>query len=124
MKFLLDMGLAPGTAAFLRSLGHEAIHLHDEGLDELPDSQILERARAEGFVLLTHDLDFPELVAASQAALPSLVVFRLRNMRPQNVELHLQKVLEQSHDALERGAVVSVMEGTVRIRLLPFDKRE
>lgn len=124
MKFLLDMGLAPGTAAFLRRLGHEAVHLHDEGLDELPDPQILERAREDGYVLLTHDLDFPELVAASRAALPSLVVFRLRNMRPQNVELHLQKVLEQSREALERGAVVSVMEGTIRIRLLPFDQRE
>ncbi|HEY57982.1 MAG TPA: DUF5615 family PIN-like protein, partial [Anaerolineae bacterium] len=37
----------------------------------------------EGFVLLTHDLDFGELVAASGARLPSVVVFRLRNMRPQ-----------------------------------------
>lgn len=120
MKFLLDMGLAPGTAAFLRRLGHEAIHLHDEGLDDLPDPQILERARVEGFVLLTHDLDFPELVAASQAALPSLVVFRLRNMRPGNVESHLSKVLEQSRDALERGAVVSVTEGVIRIRFLPL----
>ncbi|HYQ83023.1 MAG TPA: DUF5615 family PIN-like protein [Rubrobacter sp.] len=120
MKFLLDMGLAPGTAAFLRGLGHEAIHLHDEGLDDLPDPQILERARVEGFILLTHDLDFPELVAASQAALPSLVVFRLRNMRPGNVESHLLKVLEQSRDALERGAVVSVTEGMIRIRFLPL----
>ena len=65
MKFLLDMGLSPATAAFLRRLGHEAIHLHEEGLDELPDSQILERARQESFVLLTHDLDFPDLLAAT-----------------------------------------------------------
>lgn len=120
MKFLLDMGLAPATAAFLRRLGHEAVHLHDEGLDELADPQILERARREGFILLTHDLDFPELVAASQAVLPSLVVFRLRSMRPENVESHLLKVLEQSRDALQRGAVISVTEGMLRIRFLPL----
>ena len=33
-------------------------------------------------VLLTHDLDFGELVAASGAKLPSIVVFRLANMHP------------------------------------------
>ncbi len=119
MKFLLDMGLSPATAAFLRRLGHEAVHLHEEGLDELPDSQILERARRDGFVLLTHDLDFPDLLSASGEDLPSLVIFRLRSMKPQNVELHLQKVLEQSGSALERGAIVSVNDRVLRIRALP-----
>ena len=40
MKFLADMGVSPVTVGFLRGLGHEAVHLHEEGLDRLPDTSI------------------------------------------------------------------------------------
>lgn len=120
MKFLLDMGISPEAGEFLRSLGFEAVHLHEEGLDTLPDPLILEKARQQGFVLLTHDLDFPELVAASGAILPSVIVFRLRNMRPESVSSHLQRVIGQARQELEQGAIVSVTEGLLRIRSLPI----
>jgi predicted nuclease of predicted toxin-antitoxin system len=45
MKFPLDMGLAQSTAAFLRAQGHDAIHLRDQGLQRLPDEEIIEKAR-------------------------------------------------------------------------------
>ena len=41
MKFLADMGISPGAVLFLRHLGYDAIHLHELGLDRLPDPQIL-----------------------------------------------------------------------------------
>jgi predicted nuclease of predicted toxin-antitoxin system len=123
MRFLLDMGISPETGAFLRSLGHEAIHLHERGLDTLPDSSILQMAREESCILLAQDLDFPELVAASGARLPSVVVFRLRDMTPESVNRHLQRVLFQSRQALEDGAIVSVTEGLIRIRTLPIQPR-
>ncbi len=66
MKFLLDMGIAPQVAAFLRSSGHEALHLDDEGLGELADPEILEKARRGGYVLLAHDLDFGDLLAGER----------------------------------------------------------
>jgi predicted nuclease of predicted toxin-antitoxin system len=120
MKFLLDMGISPEAAAFLRGLGYEATHLHDEGLDTLPDPSILVKAREHGYVLLTHDLDFPELVAASRAALPSVVVFRLHDMKPESVNFHLRKVLDRAGPELERGAIVSVTDGLIRVRVLPI----
>lgn len=83
MKFLADMGISPKTVEFLNDSGHDAIHLHDQNLDKLPDSKILEKARGENRILLTNDLDFGELVAASSGNLPSVVIFRLRNMHPQ-----------------------------------------
>lgn len=58
MKFLADMGLARSTVVFLRAQGYDAIHLQDEGLQRLGDDQIIEKALAEGRVILTHDLDF------------------------------------------------------------------
>jgi hypothetical protein len=37
MRFLADMGISPVTVSFLFDLGHDVMHLHDEGLDELED---------------------------------------------------------------------------------------
>ena len=70
MRFLADMGISPKTVEFLRAEGHEAIHLYEQGLHRLADPAILTKARQEQWVLLTHDLDFGELVAASGARLP------------------------------------------------------
>ena len=58
MRFLADMGISPNTVAFLRGLGYDALHLHEQGLDRLQDPLILEEARDEDRILLTHDLDF------------------------------------------------------------------
>jgi predicted nuclease of predicted toxin-antitoxin system len=121
MKFLLDMGISPEMSGIIRNLGHEATHLHEEGLDTLPDPAILEKARNEERVILTHDLDFADLVAASGDRLPSVVIFRLRNMRPENVAKYLERVLIQGRAALADGAILSVTEALIRIRHLPFD---
>ncbi|NJL29455.1 MAG: DUF5615 family PIN-like protein [Thermoanaerobaculia bacterium] len=120
MRFLLDMGISPLTAVFLRGLGHEASHLHDEGLDRLPDPEILAKALREGSVVLTHDLDFADLLAASGAELPSVVIFRLRSMRPSNVNHHLRAIFERHAQALGEGALISVTEGRFRLRRLPL----
>ncbi|NOZ48621.1 MAG: hypothetical protein GXP37_01075 [Chloroflexi bacterium] len=120
MKFLADMGISPKTVAFLRELGSEAVHLHEERLDRMMDAAILVKAREEGRVLLTHDLDFGELVAASGAQLPSVIVFRLRNMRPENVNQHLMRIIEEHGAMLETGAFISVTEGRIRMRPLPL----
>ncbi len=119
MRFLADMGISPKTVGYLQSLGHDAVHLHAEGLDRLPDSDILMKARDERRVLLTHDLDFGELIAASEASTPGVIIFRLRNMHPEKVNRYLHGVLSQHQSVLEQGAVVSVSEGQVRIRTLP-----
>jgi predicted nuclease of predicted toxin-antitoxin system len=124
MRFLADMGISPKTVAFLRDLGHDAVHLHALGMDRLPDPAILELARAENRILLTHDLDFGELIAAGGEAVPSVIVFRLRRMEPQSVNHHLQGVMAQHQESLERGAIVSVVEGQARVRSLSIGGEE
>jgi predicted nuclease of predicted toxin-antitoxin system len=120
MKFLADMGVSPRTIVHLQRLGHDAVHLHDEGLEQLEDPKILEKARTEQRVLLAHDLDFGELLAASGGRLPSVVTFRLRNMRPDHVDAYLDRVISDHADALNRGAIVTVTEASIRLRLLPI----
>ena len=121
MRFLADMGISPTTVAFLVDLGHDAVHLREQRLERLPDPGVLKKARDEDRVLLTHDLDFGELVAASGERLPSVVIFRLRNMQPNQVNHYLKRVMTEYRDPLEDGAIVSVAEGQVRSRALPIE---
>jgi predicted nuclease of predicted toxin-antitoxin system len=120
MKFLADMGLARSTVAFLRAQGHDAVHLRDQGLQRLEDDEIVEKARKEGRVILTHDLDFGRIVAVSRASVPSVITFRLDDMRPIQVNRYLTEVLAQFAGELEAGALVSVNERGIRARSLPI----
>lgn len=120
MKFLANMGISPVTVAFLRNLRYEAAHLHEESLDRLSDPDILRKAQCEGYVLLTSDLGFGDLLAHSGAGLPSVVIFRLTNMRPESVNRHLSEVIERFADELERGIIASVTDRRIRIHRLPI----
>ena len=124
MRFLADMGISPKVVDILARLGHQAVHLQQQGLHRLKDSAILEKARKERYILLTHDLAFGDLLAASGADLPSVIIFRLRNMRPERVDLHLLNIISQYSKALEDGAIVTVTEGRVRVRNLPLEISE
>jgi hypothetical protein len=75
VKFLADMGVSLFTVAWLRSSGYDAIHLRDEGLQRLPDSEILIKARQEERVLLTMDLDFGMLLAMNKNQFPASFYF-------------------------------------------------
>ena len=120
MRFLADMGISPRSVAFLRDRGAEAVHLHELGLDRMSDAEVVQKARREGYSVLTHDLDFAELVALSGAELPSVVIFRLRNMRPNNVNRYLEVLVTEHETALNQGAIFSVSEGRIRVRMLPI----
>jgi len=120
MRFLADMGISPKVVELLRDQGHDALHLHEESLGRLPDVDILEKARKEGRIVLTHDLDFAELLALGESSSASVIIFRLRDMRPTNVRRHLQAIIDHHADALARGAIISVTEGRLRVRGLPI----
>jgi len=122
MKFLADMGLARSTVAFLRAQRYDAVHLRDQGLQQLEDDEIIEKARAEGRVILTHDLDFGRIIAVGRASVPSVITFRLSDMRPAQVNRYLAEVLARFAEQLEAGALVSVSERGIRVRPLPIKR--
>src|SRR5437773_11154696 len=61
MRLLLDMNLPPSVANWLRSEGHDALHVRDLGLSGAPDSEIFARAAADGRIVVSFDLDFGEV---------------------------------------------------------------
>ncbi len=120
LRFLVDMGISMKTVSWLRDAGHDVVHLLEQELQRLPDSEILEKARQEGRVVLTMDLDFGYLLAVSGWVLPSVVIFRLSDERPERIVARLKAVLPEFSDVLVRGAVLSVEDETIRVRRLPI----
>ena len=116
------MGISPITVQFLVGLGYGATHLGEQGLHRMPDPDILQKAREEGRVLLTHDLDFGDILAASGDQSPSVIVFRLHSMRPGSVNMYLTRVIHEFGDSLDDGSIISVTEGQIRCRQLPIQQ--
>lgn len=108
-------------AAYLRMMGHEAVHLFELHLERLPDPEIIEKARSENRVILTHDLDFSDIMAAGGERLPSVVTFRLRNMQPDNVNRYFKTLIRDNQHSLEEGALISISEARIRVRRLPIE---
>jgi predicted nuclease of predicted toxin-antitoxin system len=75
---------------------------------------------AEKRVVITHDLDFGELVAASRAHLPSVITFRLRNVAADHVNRYLEIILADYQERLAAGVVISVTERQIRVHSLPI----
>jgi predicted nuclease of predicted toxin-antitoxin system len=73
-------------------------------------------------VILTHDLDFGQIIAISQASFPSVITFRLTDMRPDQVNRYLDEVLARFTASLTKGALVSVGDHGIRVRLLPVKR--
>lgn len=90
------------------------MHLLDREQQRMEDREILDQARRENRILLVHDLDFSDLVAAGGTDLPSVVVFRLRNMRPSWGNQRLEQVVRRHASVLEEGAIFSVTETQIR----------
>jgi predicted nuclease of predicted toxin-antitoxin system len=114
------MGVSVSVTVALRALGHDVVHAGERGLARAPDGVLLDAARREQRVVLTFDLDFGDLLAASGAQLPSVVLFRLRDQTPAAVTPRLLRLLEERGPDLATGALVVVEHARYRLRRLPI----
>ncbi len=122
MRFLVDMGISPRVADYLNANGHEAVHAYREGLAQASDHEIFSRAIQENRIVLTHDLDFADIISRTMEKTIGVVIFRMSDTRSYLIIKRLEHVLETSSAALESGAVISVEESRHRVRLLPIGR--
>ena len=74
-------------------------------------------------MVLTHDLDFSAILAATQGEKPSVVQVRADNVSPDAIGLQVVAALRQMEPELQDGALLSVDPGRARLRLLPLKSR-
>jgi len=121
VRLLIDVNLSPTWAAYLRDAGHDAVHWTSIGPAGAPDEDIVRHAGDNGFVIVTRDLDFAAILAASHAVRPSVILLRGPRQFPRFSGRRIIEVLAQLADELAFGAVVTIDLGKTRFRLLPLD---
>ncbi|MDP2320421.1 MAG: DUF5615 family PIN-like protein [Acidobacteriota bacterium] len=122
MRFLADAGISPKTVEFLTRLGHEAVHVRTLGLQRATDVVLVERAREDGSVVITFDLDFGDILALGVVEKPSVIIFRLNDQRADSVNRCLSLVLAERLPDLQSGALILVEDSRYRVRKLPIGR--
>lgn len=123
MKLLVDMNLSPRWVKFLEDAGFDAKHWSGIGAATAPDSEIMSVARINDYVVLTHDLDFSAILAATHGDKPSVVQIRSDDVSPDVIGKLLVDALRQMSAELDEGALVTIDPKRTRIRVLPLIRR-
>ncbi len=82
MKRLVDMNLSPRWVNLLADAGMVAAHGSTLGANNAPNAEIMAYAREHHWVVLTHDLDFSAILAATHGDKPSVVQIRAEDVSP------------------------------------------
>ena len=61
-RFLIDENLSPQLAAYLRSLGHDAVAVRDVGLRGQGDATLVKWVKEQRRIIITRDWDFGEVI--------------------------------------------------------------
>ena len=124
-RLLLDNNLPPKLAALLNLRGHDAVHARSYDLQNAPDLVVFERAAAEGRILVSADTDFGAILAIGNRRKPSFIL--LREVAARRAEDYLSIILElisTLQNDVERGCVVVIRRGRVRLRYLPLFEQQ
>lgn len=120
MKFLLDVHLGASLARLLENDGHSCRLVADVGDPRMDDNEILQLARENDEVILTHDLDFGTLLAFSKSNNPSVIIFRIEKINSKIFHQLIKNNWETIEEPLTSGAIVVMEPFSVRIRPLPI----
>ncbi len=123
MKLLIDMNLSPRWVNLLTDAGIDATHWSTLGATNAPDVAIVAFARTNGYVVLTHDLDFGAILAATQGDKPSVVQIRAEDVSPNVIGKPVIDALRQMCAELDEGALLTIDPRRTRLRLLPLQPR-
>ncbi len=123
MKILIDMNLSPDWVTAFASKNIESVHWSTVGDPRAEDEEIMIYARAHGYIVFTHDLDFGTILALTQAESPSVIQVRTQNILPTHLTVTVTSILRLNSDSLKQGALIVVDEGKSRVRILPLQRR-
>jgi len=120
MRFVVDMNLSPSWISFLQRAGLEAVHWSEIGRADATDHEIMQWAETNGCIVLTSDLDFSAILAATGRAGPSVVQVRSDLLRTDAIGDTVLKAIAATREELGGGALVSIDASRARVRVLPL----
>lgn len=112
MRFLVDEWTGPAVAHWLRGQKHEVFSVYEEARG-MEDDEVIAKAFAEDWIVITNDKDFGEKVYRERRLHKGIVLLRLEDERSANKIVTLRRLLEYYADQLTNQFVV-VTERQVR----------
>ena len=122
MKFLLNVNIPPSLCELLDGQGHTSRHISLMGRATAKDTEIIEIAKENEEVIITHDLDYGSLLAFSNESKPSVIIFRVHQLSKEICFNLIQANWENIEEVLDNGAIVIIEQENLRIRTLPIRK--
>jgi predicted nuclease of predicted toxin-antitoxin system len=120
MRVIVDMNLSPRWIGVLATGSVLAAHRSALGPVGASDATIMEHALAKGAVVLTHDLDFGSILAATGARGPSVIQLRGEAILPELAGGAVIDALDQFASELAAGALLTLDARRARVSLLPL----
>ena len=80
-------------------------------------------AESNDVVILTHDLDFGAILAATQRMKPSVIHLRTENVSPEHAGPMVVKAVVQLSAELDDGVLLTIDPDRVRVAMLPLSQR-
>jgi predicted nuclease of predicted toxin-antitoxin system len=120
MKFLIDMNLSPEWVGYLARAGFEAVHWSTVGAADAADTEVMQWAVTRSYILLTADLDFGAILAATQGTRPSVIQIRSDLLTTGAIGAAVVTAIRQTEQELLTGALISIDAGRARLRILPL----
>ena len=125
MRFLLNMNVPRDLGRRVAAKGHTCRHVGDIGMAQATDVAIIEQARANHEIIVTHDLDYGHLLAFSdEGTVPSVIIIRMRNTHPNSLFARILSALPEIEPPLLDGAIVVLEDANLRVRRLSVAQEE
>jgi len=105
IKFLSDENIAKSLTKFLRGEGHDVKDIKDEGLYGIPDEEVLNIAKGDSRVILTHDKEFGGILN-DPLNFKGIIFIRYSNQSPSNVIKKFSLDLDKIKDKILNSVIV------------------
>ena len=117
MRILTGENISPVIVVALEAAGHDVLAV-TTAMPAAPDDAVMERAVAEGRVLVTEDKDFGELAFRRGHRPPAVIRLALPGFQPSQKAARLCEVLADDGKEIAGQAVV-IEPDRIRSRKLP-----
>lgn len=106
MRFLLDENISRTVSRGLCDAGHDVMHVLDTRYRARPDAELIQFAKKEKRIIITHDKDFGNIILFPARNHAGVILMRLRNQRPYNALKYLLDFLSQKKKISGRLAII------------------
>jgi predicted nuclease of predicted toxin-antitoxin system len=116
VRIKLDENLGRQHASLLRTAGHVAERVTEQGMSGAPDVAVWKYVCEQGYFFITLDLDFSDIRRYEPGTHPGVLLIRAHSKSRQAVIQVLERVLRQYPMETLAGCLAVADEDSLRVR--------